>query len=380
MAAANPLSISQHFADLEEPRHEYYISHRLDDLLTIAICAVICGADDWVAVAAFGQAKQEWLRQFLALPHGIPSHDTFGRVFARLDPEGFQGCFIEWVQAVSELSEGEIVPIDGKTVRRSYDHRRGQGAIHLVKAWANQAHLALGQVKVDDKSNEITAIPALLELLALQGCIVTLDAMGTQKEIARQIRAKEADYVLALKENQGKLYREVVDLFATARQTDGQDIATQTYAHFNKGHGRLERRQCWTIDDPRFIAYLDPHQQWTDLQSVVMVEAQRTVKEQTSIEPRYYLSSLSGDPQRLLQATRHHWGIENKLHWVLDVAFGEDDCRLRVGHGPQNLALLRQIALNLLHQETSLSCGIQNKRLRAGWDTSYMEQILAALT
>lgn len=380
MIASSPVSTSAHFSTITDPRDERYVKHSLVNIITIAICGAICGADDWVAVETFGHAKREWLEKHLDLPNGIPSHDTFGTVFAYLDPQAFQQSFINWVRAVSEVTEGEIVPIDGKTLRRSHDKGIGKEAIHMVSAWANQSHLVLGQVKVDDKSNEITAIPALLELLALKGCLVTIDAIGCQKEIARQIVDQQADYVLALKENQGKLYQEVVDLFAAGVKTDFEHIPYHFHPDFNKGHGRLEWRRCWTIDDPHFIAYLDPDHTWPALTSVVMVEAQRTLQGQTSTEKRYYISSLPGDPHHLLQATRQHWGIENKLHWVLDVAFREDHSRVRRGHAPENLAVVRHIALNLLKQETSLNCGIHTKRLRAGWDQAYLEQVLASLT
>ncbi|MHC4260517.1 MAG: ISAs1 family transposase [Planctomycetota bacterium] len=374
------MSISAQFGGLEDPRNEKWVRHSLQNIITIAICAAICGAEDWVAVEAFGQAKREWLEKHLDLSQGIPSHDTFNTVFNHLDPEAFQHSFINWIKVVGQVTEGEVVPIDGKQLRRSHDKGIGQTAIHMVSAWANQANLVLGQVKVDDKSNEITAIPVLLELLALTGCIVTIDAMGCQTEIAQTIVAQQADYVLALKENQGQLYHQVADLFATGLKTDFQHIPYQFHQTFNKGHGRLEWRRCWTIDEPAFIQYLDPQQRWPQLTSVVMIQAERTLADQTSVEYRYYISSLPGDPQHLLQIIRQHWGIENKLHWVLDVAFGEDLCRVRRGYGPQNFAVLRHIALNLLKQEFSDKRGIHNKRLRAGWDEAYLELVLASLT
>lgn len=375
-------SLEDHFQELSDPRDERYIRHQLLDIIIIAMCAVISGADTWVAVEAFGQAQERWLKERLglALPHGIPSHDTFGTVFALLEPEGFQRCFMSWIEAVSEVTAGEVIAVDGKTLRGSHDRGRGQGALELVSAWANQTHLVLGQHKVAAESNEITAIPALLELLALKGCLVTLDAQGCQTHMASQIVAQEGDYLLALKENQGQLYRAVADLFAAGRQTNFQHIPYQFHQTFTKDHGRLEWRRCWTIDDPAFIAYLDPEGQWAGLTSVVLVEAERTCNGQTSVEQRYYLSSLPGEPQRLLSATRQHWGIENKLHWVLDVAFDEDHSRVRRGHAPENFARLRHLALNLLKHETTDQRGFQTKRLRAAWDAAYREQVLASLT
>lgn len=372
-------SLISYVSQLEDPRDERYVLHDLTELIVIAICAAISGADTWVAVEAFGQAKADWLkaRLKLGLRHGIPSHDTFGTVFGLLEAEAFQACFVEWVQSVAELNPGEIVAIDGKVSRGSHDQGLGKKALTMVSAWANQSHLVLGQVNVAEKSNEITAIPRLLDLLVLKGCIVTLDAMGTQTEIARQIIDQEADYVLALKENQGKLYHETRDLFETALQTDFRHIPGQAHQTFDKNHGRLEHRRCWTINHPDFIAYLNPDQRWPQLRSVVMIEAERICQSKTTVERRFFISSLAGDPQQLLSAVRQHWGIENKLHWVLDVAFGEDQSRIRIGSAAENMSLLRHIALNLLKQETSDRRGIQTKRLRAAWDNAYLEKILS---
>jgi predicted transposase YbfD/YdcC len=375
----NKVSLVEHFKELADPRDGRYIWHELSDILLIAVCAAICGADNWVAVEAFGQAKVGWLKESLglSLPHGIPSHDTFGTVFSLIEPEAFQACFIGWAQAVREVSEGEIVAIDGKTLRRSPDQPNGRAAIAMVSAWANDNHLVLGQRQVAEASNEITAIPALLELLMLKGCIVTIDAIGCQTEIARQIVAQEADYVLALKDNQGKLYQEVVDLFKAGLKTDFQRSPAHFVQTFSYDHGRQERRRCWAIDAPDFIAYLDPQHNWPGLQSVVMVEARRIIGDQVSLETRYFIASLPGDPDRLLAAVRSHWSIENKLHWVLDLAFDEDHARVRQGHAPANFAVIRHIALNLLKQETSDIRGIKTKRLHAALDPAYLEKILS---
>ena len=370
------ISIGEHFADIVDPRVNRTKRHLLLDIIVIAICGVICGADGWVAVETFGKAKEAWLRTFLELPHGIPSHDTFGRVFARLDPEAFQRSFINWVQALSELTEGQVIAVDGKTLRRSHDAVLGKAAIHMVSAWATANHLVLGQLKVADKSNEITAVPALLQLLELNGCIVTLDALGCQTQIAQTIIDRGADYVLRLKDNQGTLHAEVQELFAYADSCDFRDIAHDFQKTINGGHGRIEIRKHWMISEPEFLAYLDPEGHWKDLSSIGRVEAERRNGEQVERETRYYIASLAGDAEEFGSAVRAHWGIENQVHWILDIAFREDESRIRKGHGAQNFAVLRHIALNLLKQEQTAKCGTQTKRLKAGWDTEYLRKVL----
>lgn len=369
-------SIVEHFGSLPDPRIERCKRHKLLDIIVIAICGVICGADTWVDIALFGRAKERWFRTFLELPNGIPSHDTFGDVFARLNPEEFQRCFVDWVQAIAVVTRGQVVAIDGKALRRSHDQGAGKGAIHMVNVWASANNLVLGQEKVAEKSNEITAVPALLRLLDLEGYIVTIDAMGCQREIAQQIVAQGGDYVLAVKENQPALYEEVRDLFQGAQELGWEAVPFTHHKTLGKNHGRVERRACWAIGDPQALQYIQERPQWAGLRSVAMVKAERRMGDHTSVETRYFISSLPADAPRLLQTTRTHWGIENSVHWILDIAFREDESRIRKDNGPQNFALLRQIALNLLKQEGSVKHGIKAKRLNAGWDEAYLLKVL----
>jgi len=375
--AKNPAkSISEHFETVADPRVDRTKKHELIEIIIIAICAVICGADDWVAIERFGRAKEDWFRSFLVLPNGIPSHDTFGRVFSALDPEQFQQSFLNWVATLAELGLGELVNIDGKTIRRSHDRSLGKAAIHMVSAWASANRLVLGQVKVDEKSNEITAIPKLLNLLVLKDCIVTIDAMGCQTEIVQMIIDQEADYVISLKGNQGTLHRTVEDLFAYADQVNFREVAHAVHQTVDASHGRVEIRRYTTIFEPEFITYLNPNHKWAGLHTMGKVETERRQGEKVSLETRYYISSLAGDPVEFGRAVRGHWHIENCLHWVLDIAFREDESRVRAGYAAQNLAVLRHIALNLLKQEPSANCGLKNKRLMAGWNNDYLLKVL----
>jgi predicted transposase YbfD/YdcC len=375
----SPLSSFQtHFAEIEDPRVERTRRHKLLDIIVVAMCAVICGADDWVDVEAWGNAKLDWLRQYLPLPNGIPSHDTFGDVFSRLKPEQFETSFLGWVQAVMGASGEPVVAIDGKTLRGSHDRGRGKSAIHLVSAWASANQLLLGQVKVNEQSNEITAIPVLLETLALGGAIVTIDAIGTQKPIARTIIDQGADYVLAVKENQGHLHDDVVATFEEAEARQFEHVP-HTYAKTtNKGHGRIETRECWVIERLDYLEALRTAEDWSALRSLIMVRAERRLGEQVSVERRYFISSRADPAERQLAVIRSHWGIENELHWCLDVAFGEDGSRIRKGDGAQNFSFLRRLALTLLKRDKTAKGGLKVKRHKAGWDTAYLIKVLAA--
>jgi len=370
-----PQTISDHFASLKDPRTPDKIEHLLIDIVTIAICAVICGADGFIEIADYGKAKYDWFKGFLKLPNGIPSHDTFGRVFSLISPNEFQRCFQNWIQTVATLTSGEVVAIDGKCLRRSHDRSSGKAAIHMVSAWASRNRVTIGQVKTDEKSNEITAIPELLSLLELKGCIVTIDAMGCQTKIASAIVDKGADYVLALKDNQGNLSEDVKKYFEEAVQYGIDDYAIETCESVNGGHGRVETRTCHTCSD---IDWLEAKTKWTGLQTIVRIDSERDIDGKIGNDTRYYITSLENDPESILEAVRSHWGVENSHHWVLDVAFREDESRIRKGYAAENFSILRNIAANLLRNEKSSKRGIKGKRLKAGWDNDYLVKVLVS--
>ena len=360
-------SIGDYFSDLTEPR-ESNKRHKLIDIITIALCAVICGADTWEEIEEFGLAKAEWFETFLELPHGIPAHDTFARIFAIMDPNEFQHAFLAWVKAIQAVTKG-VVAIDGKTLRRSHD--KDTSPIHMVSAWALENRMVLGQVKTREKSNEITAIPELLALLELEGCIVTIDAMGCQKDIVTTIIDKGADYVLGLKGNQGTLHEDVKFYFEDCLASKFKGVEYDYHETIDGDHGRIETRRYWTAS-----ADWLPDKAWKNLSTIVMAQRERFINGTTRRETSYYVTSMGSDAEGVARAVRGHWGIENSLHWVLDIAFREDESRIRKDHAPANFAVLIHMALNLLRRETSRRRSIKTKRLRAGWDTDYLSQIL----
>ena len=370
MSARKLGSLLTHFQVLQDPRLERSRLHNLLDIVAITICAVICGADSWVDVQKYGQAKHDWLQRFLRLPNGIPSHDTFGRVFAALAPESFRACFAAWVAEVAGLLGLKHVAIDGKTLRGSHDRGKGKAALHLISAWAVENHLTLAQEAVDGKSNEITAIPKLLELLDLNGALLTIDAMGCQKEIAEQIVEQGGDYVLTVKENQPTLYEEIERLEEAALADDYAGCSS--CGEEEQSHGRQELRACWVLTD---LESLRERSKWPGLRSVIVVVRERTVGDKNTCEKHYYISSRELSAEPFLKAIRGHWGIENSLHWVLDVTFHEDGSRVRKDHGPENFALLRRMAVSMLKAEGSKG-SIRGKRLIAGWNNDFMEKVL----
>lgn len=362
------------FRKIDDPRREHQKFHSLFDILVISICATICGAEHWTEMEEFGAAKQEWFGGFLELKNGIPSHDTFRRVFCLLDNAWLKEVFVEWISSAVSLSKGSLVNIDGKNLCGSKEAVSGKKALNVVSAWVSEQSVVLGQVKCAEKSNEITAIPELLKMLDLEGCVVTIDAIGCQTEMVRQIAEKKADYVISLKGNQGNLHREVKDYLDWAERIGFTEISYDYCETIEKDHGRIEERRCWVTEE---IHWLEQKDEWKNLKSVIMVEAVREVigKEKT-IERRYFISSLEANAEPALRCVRGHWAIENQLHWCLDIGFREDECRVREEKSAENLATLRHIGLNLLKQENSCKLGIKSKRKKAGWDENYLLKVL----
>jgi predicted transposase YbfD/YdcC len=358
---------------LQEPRTRW-TQHSLTDIVIIAIMAVLSGADDWNAIQAYGEVKKSWLSGFLRLPNGIPSHDTFNNVISRLEPSVFAECCLGWMKEAATKIGAQIISIDGKSFNGSYDREKGQKSLHMVSAWVSSHHLLLGQVKTDKKSNEITAIPKLLELIDIKGHIVTIDAMGAQKKIAQQIIKQEGDYVISLKGNQGKLHENVVKAFEAAQLKEWEGIRHETCQTIEAGHGRIEKRRYHILP----AAAVEIPKGWSTIQSVVMVERERTDWKKTSYEVQYHICSLSANVERISQAIRAHWGVENKLHWSMDVIFKEDKSRIRTGYGSENFGTMRRQTLGLLKRDTTLKKSIRLKRYHAAMDNDYLISILCS--
>jgi predicted transposase YbfD/YdcC len=359
----------KHLHCIKDPRR-HNTRHLLHDILLIALCAIISGAESWTQVTEYGRSKLEWFKQFLELPNGIPSHDTFGRLFAKIDPKGFNEFFTRWVQEFCESLKGKTVAIDGKTLRGSHDRTNGRSAIHMVSAWATNIGLVLGQLKTDAKSNEITAIPELIKALSLEGAIVTIDAMGCQKKITKTIIESGADYVIQVKDNQETLHENIALFFQEPANGPFESIDT-----LDGEHGRIENRHYFSTDD---ISWLQGKENWTGIKTICMVIRKRDINGQISTEASYFISSLENHAPTISKAIRDHWGIENSLHWCLDVSFREDHCRVRKDHAPENFGILRHMATNLLKREKSLKGGIQTKRLKAAWDYNYLLKVLSS--
>ena len=372
MSRMKSARMQDHFAKLTDPRRRE-VSYPLINVVVIAVCAVICGADDFVAIAKFGRTKRDWLARFLDLRNGIPSHDRFNAILAALKPAEFEKCLLSWITALHEISDGQVIAVDGKTLRRSFDAASGKAAIHMVSAWATANSISLGQVVVDAKSNEITAIPKLLQMLELLGALVTIDAMGCQTEIARQIVAADADYCLAVKGNQPTLHEGIADFFNEHLEDDFAGTPVRHYQTEEKGHGRQEARYYYLCPVPED---LPDRERWAGLKAIGIAISSTQRGEKDCTEVRYYILSRYVAGRRFAEAVRGHWSIENRLHWQLDVTFQEDQCRIRQGHADANFSVLRRAALSLLKNEPTLKVGIKNKRLTAGWDEAYLEKVL----
>lgn len=359
--------------EIEDPRRACKnMRHEFIDILVISLCGMLSSAEDFVSIEQYGNAKFDWFSKFLSLPNGIPSHDTFNRVFSNIDPEQFMACFLRWIDSIRLTLKHEVIAIDGKTLRRSHDGKN-KSAIHMVSAWATENNLVLGQIKTDEKSNEITAIPELLRAMNLNNAVITIDAMGCQKNIASTIIDQGGDYLLAVKDNQPKLKASIQATLEHRKPKLYSNPVIDFHHSREKNRDRNEVRRCWTT---RSLSNLDMAGDWKNLHQIAMVESERTHKGKTSIERRYYITSKESSAAEILESSRKHWGIENKLHWVLDMAFREDECRVRMNNGAENLARLRHLVLNLLKQDKTKKIGIKNKRLAAGWDQEYLKTLL----
>ncbi len=374
MSQTKSARIQDHFAELTDPRRRE-VTYPLINVVVIAVCAVICGADDFVAIAKFGRTKRKWFAKFLDLKSGIPSHDRFNAILAAIKPDEFEKCLLSWIVALHEISDGQIVAIDGKTLRRSFDKASNKSAIHMVSAWATANHISLGQVVVDAKSNEITAIPKLLEMLEISGSLVTIDAMGCQTEIARRIVEAKADYCLSAKGNQPTLHQGIINFFDDHLEDDFARTQVRRYKTHEKGHGREETRYYYICPVPKD---LPDRSRWAHLRAIGITVNITRRDGKDCVEVRYYILSKYISARRFAEAVRGHWGIENNLHWQLDVTFQEDQCRIRKGHADANFSILRRTALSMLKNESTLKVGIKNKRLTAGWDETYLAKVLCA--
>lgn len=378
MESLHNCSLVTHFATIQDLRDSSRRRHLLLDVLIIALCAVLSGADGWEEIEMFGKSHRDWFKKHLELPNGIPHHDTFRRVFERVRPDQFEASFQSWVQSITKRFHQEVVGIDGKSMRGSYTDGtdKNKDMLHIVSAWASQNNLILGQVKTYDKSNEITAIPELLKTLELTGCIVTIDAMGCQRKIAKEIKAKGADYIFSVKENQPNLYNAIDKAFKHADAVQYEAMVYDSHEENDFGHGRIEKRTCTTLP----MMYLhDFKEKWVGLASIARIQNERVIKKtgEISKETLYYISSLPSDAKLILSAKRQHWGIENKVHWLLDVVFKEDQSRIRDRNSAQNFTALRRLAINMVKRETSTKRSIRQRRIMAGWNTDYLEKILS---
>lgn len=373
---STPAELLVHFGELTDPRVERTKRYPLQEIIFLAICSAISGCNGWKAIRDFGVIKLEWLRQFLPYVEGIPVDDTIARVMRRLDTKQFRDCFVNWMRAVSIATDGDVIAIDGKTLRGSHDHASGKSAIHMVSAWSTANSMVLGQEKTADKSNEITAIPELLDVLELKGCIVSIDAMGCQHAIASKIITKKADYILALKGNQWLLHKSVEVFFTTAVNNNFKNIEHDFHEDIDAGHGRVETRKCWVINPHQHKKHFDNLNKWKNLQHILIVKTKREMKSKTTEDTRFYITSCNSNANFLLNAVRKHWQIENSLHWTLDVTFKEDDSRIRVESSPENYAILRHIALNILRNYKTIKASVQRKLNMAALDDDFRLQLI----